>query len=396
MVLHFYQPPMQDLTVTKQVLETSYLPVLRLLSAHPRARVTLNISACLLQQMHKLKRVEFFEAVNTLISQHKIELLGGPAYHPILPLVTARTLDRQFKKSEYVFGDLLETKAGKGIFIPELAATESLMNRLKEYGDYTLIDQTAVEGDYYPVTEVSGLRAYVNNRNVCDVLRSYSRNLSGKKLAKWVAEKMTDSGGLVTLNDVEAFGHHYQERTKALEQIFDSPDFEFVTLKDLTDVAAVNLRFSDSSWQYLPEDKRLQGAFWLWKNPQNHLQMKYWDLVEMAEKIYEETKQATEGYVRDTAAEHLDRGLSSCYLYWLSNWPWWHPDLVERGAQQLIKCCRTAGATKSEKLMAEEKYHSFLGELWKFHWSGQVEENYRQFDLEREKLLANLPDLESE
>lgn len=401
-VLHFYQPPVQDLRVTKQVVESSYIPVLELLEAHPNISVTLNISACLLKQLNKLKRQTFFEKIKLLYSRGQIELLNGPAMHPVIPLISKRTLERQFRKTDWVYKDLLGLDLGKGIFPPELAIDAKNVDELKKYGEYFLVDETGLKNKYTgeglistpTVVNVMGMKVFVNNRIICDVLRSYTKVLSGQKLADWIKQRTTENQVIVSVNDVEAFGHHYEERLMALKELFEGNDFEFVKLEQLSGMKGEDVEYAETSWQNLPEDKHRQGAFWLWRNSVNHLQTSYWELAEMVEKIYNEENGHTEGYVRDAASEHLDMGLSSCYAYWLSNWPWWHPDLVEKGVEQLIKCVRTLNCSKEIKLLAEEKYHKLLLEVWGFHWSGQVEENYRQYEKEWVKLISSLPNLD--
>jgi hypothetical protein len=96
---------------------------------------------------------------------------------------------------------------------------------------------------------------------------------------------------------------------------------------------------------------------------------------------------------REVAREHLDEGWASCHLYWLSNHPWWHPELVERGANNLIRCFRMLPVTYEEKAEAEKNHHEFLEKMWLYHWSGEVEKNYKLYDVEREKMLKELPEL---
>ncbi len=392
LVLHFYQPPVQDLALTKQVLTSAYMPVLQLLVDHPKARATLNISACLLQQLNKLRKQEFFDLLKEAIRLKKVELLNSPAFHPVLPLVSEETIERQFQKAEWIYQDLVGVKPGRGIFCPELAVDQKTVERIKRYGDYTIVDGTARTTNE-SVFINQGMKVFVNNRMACDVLRSYPSILLGDSFGKWIGRELGEQEATVIVSDVEVFGHHYSERIQTLVKLFEVQDLEFVTLNQLMDLPAEEGGFVDSSWQHVREDKYQSGPFWLWNNGQNPLQTQYWELAKLAEQIFDETKSETDNLVADSAAEHLDKGLSSCYAYWISNWPWWHPDLVERGVQQLAKCVRTVRAGKEKKLQMEQQYHGFLADLWKLHWSGQVEENYRQFEIEREKLMQNLPSI---
>jgi hypothetical protein len=116
-----------------------------------------------------------------------------------------------------------------------------------------------------------------------------------------------------------------------------------------------------STWQ------NCQG-FSLWNK--NALQKQYLKLLKI---IYE----LTLGDLSTTTQDLFDQGSSSCYLYWLSNRPWWHPGLVQKGADNLIKCTKNAEA--------EAVYHDFLDKMWEYHRSGKAEIKYKKYD---EKLLT--------
>ena len=97
--------------------------------------------------------------------------------------------------------------------------------------------------------------------------------------------------------------------------------------------------------------------------------------MELLKTVYELTK----GYLEGVAEDLMDQAYSSCYLYWLSNWPWWHPDLVGTGARNLIKCVRMSNIDNQMKSKAEEAYHLFLNKMWQYHWSGKVEGKYKEW-----------------
>jgi len=85
--------------------------------------------------------------------------------------------------------------------------------------------------------------------------------------------------------------------------------------------------------------------------------------------------------------DYLDKAFSSCYLYWLSNWPWWHPEMVETGAIALITAVRIAKTDPSKKSQMEVIYHDFLSKMWQYQWSGEVELNYQKYNLSSDKFL---------
>jgi hypothetical protein len=130
------------------------------------------------------------------------------------------------------------------------------------------------------------------------------------------------------------------------------------------------LRFNQirpASWQSdLPlKDSRYPWSLWL--SPKNLLQNKYHELVRLA---YHATKHpSATGLTR----RYFFRGVSSCYYYWLSCWPWWHPDLVVSGATELVRAVRSLPSPCYRcKKRAENLFHEFSLSLWHHHWSKKV------------------------
>src|SRR5258708_37058336 len=96
-VLHFYQPPTQELNITKMILDSCYLPLLRMLSEKSGFGLTCNISGTLLVQLQQLGAEEFFDLVKKLIDEKKVEMTTSVMYHPLIPLTPQDVLIRQIQ-----------------------------------------------------------------------------------------------------------------------------------------------------------------------------------------------------------------------------------------------------------------------------------------------------------
>ena len=106
LLLHFYQPPTQELKITKSVLETCYLPLLKMLAAKSDFGITLNISGSLMVQLKKSVENEFFDLIKKLIADGKIELVNSVMYHPLMPITPKDVLERQILKNSQTLKDL--------------------------------------------------------------------------------------------------------------------------------------------------------------------------------------------------------------------------------------------------------------------------------------------------
>jgi alpha-amylase/alpha-mannosidase (GH57 family) len=352
MVLHFYQPPTQETEITKQILDSCYLPILRLLSQHSGYGLTLNLSGSLLLQLRQLEAGEFFDLVKKLLADGRIELLNSAVYHPLIPLTPPDVVTGQIAKNQQLLADLFGTKTTDGFFPPELAVNTAALELINS--SYVIVDQTAVDAKS-PVVKFGQKYLLVNNRPVCELFRSYPRELAVSTVVDLVSENCSDGGLLITANDAELFGHHYVERIRVLKDLLDLKDIKFITASQAvaqfgTKAPAVSA-VKPSTWQDCQN-------FSLWDK--NDLQKEYLALLKLAHGC-------------SAGSDFLDQAYSSCYPYWLSNWPWWHPGLVQKGVENIKK---SVGENKTVAAAAQQ----FLDKMWQYHHSGQVEVKYREYD----------------
>lgn len=368
-VVHFYQPPTQELEITKTILESCYLPLLRLLSEKSGFGLTVNISGSLLLQLKQLGANEFFDLVKKLIDEDKVEILNSLVYHPLMPLTPKNVAIKQIEKNSQILKSLLGVKKTNGFFPPELAIDTTSLNFI--HSNYILVDESAIEVQskiQNSIAKYGVTYMLINNRQVCDLIRSYPDQLSVEAVIDIVKRNCDEEGLIVTANDAELFGHHYSERLQLFADLLDSREIKFIKGFEAT------LRFGNQATQVLD----IKTSSWqdcegldLWNK--NALQRKY---IKLLKTIYE----LMSGNLSDDADDFFYQGTSSCYLYWLSNWPWWHPDLVESGANQLIKAVRGLQISGEEKIKVNEMYYDFLKEMWQYHWLGMAEVKYKEYD----------------
>lgn len=368
MLLHFYQPPTQELKITKSVLETCYLPLLKMLSAKSGYGLTLNISGSLIGQLKKSGANEFFDLIKKLLADGKIEIVNSVMYHPLMPITPKDVLERQISNNCKMLRDLFGVETAGGFFPPELAVNSDTLNIVKS--SYIFVDENAPEPKFdkpASIVKYGGKFLLINNRQIGEMFRSYPEKLSADTVVDLVHKISQEDDLIVTANDAELFGHHYAERLQVLANLLDSKKIKFIkaveAIAKYGDKAKTILGIQDSTWQDCQN-------FDLWNK--NILQNEYQELLKT---VYELTKGNLEGIAEDL----LDQAYSSCYLYWLSNWPWWHPDLVGTGAGNLIKCVRMSNIDNQKKSKAEVAYHLFLNKMWQYHWSGKVEAKYKEW-----------------
>ena len=368
MMLHFYQPPTQEPAITKSVLASCYLPLLTMLSQKSGFGLTLNISGSLMLQLKRLGCDEFFDLIKKLISAGKVEIVNSVMYHPLMPITPKDILIRQIEKNSRTLKSLLGVEAAGGFFPPELAVDKDSLDLINS--NYIFADETGLGPKFKipnPIVKYGEKYLLINNRQIGKLFRSYPHRLSPETVINLIPKNSSEKSLMVTANDAELFGHHYVERLQVLADLLDANEIKFIPASQAVvrfgsrATAVSDIRVS--SWQDCP-------GFDLWDK--NALQKEY---LKLLETVYGLTRGSL-----DSAAEDLfDQANSSCYLYWLSNRPWWHPDLVGKGARNLIKSVRMANIDNQKKAEAEAAYHRFLNKIWQYHWSGQVEAKYKQW-----------------
>lgn len=365
MMLHLYQPPTQDLEVTDAILKSCYLPLLKILSQKSGFGLTLNISGSLILQLHDLGANEFFDLVKNLINDGKVEVVNSAIYHPLLPIIPEDVVTRQIEKNSQALKIFLGIKTTNGFFPPELGINGKVINLINS--NYIFVDESAVSVKS-PIVKYGKKYLLMNNRKVCDLLREYPKRLPVEKIVDLIKQNCSDDGLIVTVNDGELFGHHYSERLEVLSELLNRGEIKFIKASE-----AIN-RFGMQA----PEISKIFPSTWLdhkdfsmWNK--NALQKEYLKLQNL---IYKSLQNNSDTLTLDL----FDRGTSSCYLYWLSNWPWWHPALVQKGAERLIECTKDFEAHKI--------YEDFLDKMWKYHRSGKVEINYKEYDKKYKKMIT--------
>ena len=86
LLLHFYQPWWQSPAILHKIVNQCYRPILELVNSSDRFCFTANINLSLLELLDN-SFTDVIEGFREAVEKGKIELMGSPAHHPILPLI---------------------------------------------------------------------------------------------------------------------------------------------------------------------------------------------------------------------------------------------------------------------------------------------------------------------
>ena len=145
LVLHNHQPIGNFDDVFERAYRDSYLPFLEVFEPYVDLSITLHTSGPLMEWLAG-HYPEYLDRLATLVSQQRIEILGGAFYEAILTMIPPRDRIGQITS----FRDWLDQHLGakvRGMWMPERVWEQSLTQDLVQAGiDYTVLDDFHFSG----------------------------------------------------------------------------------------------------------------------------------------------------------------------------------------------------------------------------------------------------------
>ena len=369
--LHIYQPPWQEEGIVHQTAHESYDYLFTLLAKYPNFTFTLNISGSLLEQLHALEPA-ILAKLQKAVDNKRLELTASAFYHPILPLLPEPEVIRQIKLNQEILFKYFKIKPA-GFYLPEMACSLKTAKIIKKLG-YTWIILDPISAtkktENNILYQIKNLDLKVVFRN-----RDYSQNYPAEIIYQKLKHKTVSDETIISATDGEMYGHKHEDWQGHLEKILANQNLQIFTvsqyIKTLKQAETISLR--DSSWETSTQELKKDIPFALWQDPKNAIHQALWQLTNFSialVKKYPKDKNFT------WARHHLDRGLSSCTFWWASarktgvfSQLAWHPDMVDNGAEELVRAIRSLNrATTAEKIQAERYYAKTKKLIWETHW----------------------------
>lgn len=369
--LHIYQPPWQEEGIIHQTAIESYDYLLTLLTKYPNFTFTLNISGSLIEQLHTLEP-SILTKLQQAVKNKRLELTGSACYHPILPLLPEQEVIRQIKLNQDILFKYFRILP-QGFYLPEMAYSLAVAKIIKKLGfTWIILDQISTtektKADILYQIKNLGLKVIFRER-------VYSQNYPAEIIYQKFHSKEDIKETIITATDGEMYGHKHEDWQGHLEKILVNKDLEILTisqyLKTLKQTQTISLR--DSSWETSLKDLKQNIPFALWQDPKNALHKALWILTNFSISLVKKYPQDQNYF---WVRYHLDRGLSSCTFWWASAKKTgafssfaWHPDMVDKGVEELVRSIRSLKqANSKEKIQAERYYAKAKRLIWETHW----------------------------
>ncbi len=380
-VIHIYQPPTQTRAIVEKVYAEAYQKIAGILTAFPDARLTVNISATLTEQLQRYGLTGVLDTLGELAAARQIEFTGSAKFHPILPLIHPREAERQIRLNEETNRELLGTSyRPRGFFLPELCYSRTTAELIERLGyDWLILDEIAYHGRLgwlRPFEQCvyalpgSRLKVVFRNRRVSNLI-SFGGMPRGAEFLQEL-ERLRIRGDsacyLITATDGEVYGHHRKGQEKMLSDLYRTRAVETSTISELVNTAEVGETVEPvaSSWSAGEDELNADIPYPQWRFPGNPIHQRQWRLAGLVTTAMHQAE--AEGEVEPAVRARLDEGLHSCQFWWASARPWWNVEMIRKGAERLVSAVDGLRGAVDERIIAgaaglAEQIVTYAGEL---------------------------------
>ena len=389
-VLHFYQPPTQSEDIVRRVANESYRKIVTILEETPTARMTLNVTACLTDQLYRYGFRDVIEGIGRLAERGQVELTGTAMFHPILPMLSTDEVRRQIQLNEInnrrYFGEVFDPK---GFFPPELCYSFEVADIAATFGyRWIIMDEIGLNGRLGQARKdviygLQGLKGF----NVFFSDRSFSAGLThglfptSKEFERAIGRQAASDAYLLTATKGEIYGHHRPGQEELLRQVFAAGFPKTATVSELMGLFAATATASPlpSSWSTWEDEMADLAPYPQWNYPGNHIHELQWQLTYLALDLLELLPPESDNYAE--ARTVMDEALHSCQYCWASCRPWWNPAMIDRGVELLSRVIALVERQlPSEKVVrARELADGIIRESQLWQSSGKARRLQRQY-----------------
>ncbi|HVQ44391.1 MAG TPA: hypothetical protein VMT30_05495 [Candidatus Saccharimonadia bacterium] len=381
-ILHFYQPHGQKREIIDAIVAQCYRPVGEGILAEPAARLTINFTGVLLDQLAEYGYDDVIALYVEAARRGQVEFVGSAKYHTTLPLLEPGEALRQIEiNDETARRHLGDVYGRRGIFLPEMAWAPELAPVLERAGfDWVLLDELACDGkigtvDYaagYAI-EGTGLRAlFREHRLSASIMSAGPRDVAGLKEAAGPA--LHERRMIVTAMDGETFGHHRVGHEQLLFGMFADPELNLVRASDVIDEFPVTRTVPTvaCTWASSEDDIERGLQFVSWNDPKNPIHQLQWELMNLATAAVQSADAATPGSA--VARHKLDPALASDQFFWATAKPWWMIEHIEAGANALLDTLEHVPAVSPETVQRGlDLYRQILWLAYDWQRNGTVD-----------------------
>jgi predicted glycosyl hydrolase (DUF1957 family) len=403
--LHIYQPPTQKSYWVKKIANESYRRLTKGLKADPKAKVTLNINAALVELFERDGCMDVIKDLKMLSERGQIDFTDSAKYHAFLPLMPEKEIERQIRlnheTNKKYFGKSYQPK---GFFPTEMGYAKKVGDIAAKLGyKWIILDELAFNGTtgaikpdtIYKLKGNNNLNVYFRDRETSFRILSAEIGMSvfsSDMLVKLLGDRVNRTEYLITAMDGETFGHHRPGLEELLFDLYKTKELKSVFLSEVDELFSKKEEVQplDSSWALMKKDIERNTPYSRWKSNDNQIHTWQWELTNMA--IEEVNNMDQKNPVYDVARNALDKAVHSDQYWWASAQPWWSIEMIEVGAKEFKDILQTLPIDQKKKDKARDLYLNIIQESFEWQRTGKVEELSKLADEDvTQRITAEMP-----
>jgi hypothetical protein len=351
---HIYQPAGQSKEILERIANESYRPLIKGWLSNPSAKVTLNINACLSEMLVECGHTDIIEGLIKLAEREQLEFTSSGKYHPFLPILPEKEIERQIRLNDETNSNIFGEKAYKpqGFFPPEMGYSDIVGEVVQRLGfRWIILDEIAFSGKINqvqydklyelnlktktqrnPSSQIPSPYVFFRERRTSNLIMSA---MVRTKDSLWQAlmEESRRNRYLITAMDGETFGHHRPGLDLVLFDLYNDPRYQFVLISELMDIYKKQIDKSqpiECSWAASEKEIEEHKNFYLYFNSKNKLHVLQKRLIDLSIESIAKCKNSINRNL-------LDCALSCNHMWWSNPDSWWSIEEIERGAFALLK-----------------------------------------------------------
>jgi hypothetical protein len=341
-LINFYQPPNIDRTQLEQIVNKSYLPMLRIFDQNPEYKFSINIPGSTVELLIRTGFGQMIKKLGELADRGQVDFTMSPKYQPLLPLLSDDDIDRQIDANNKVCKRYFGINyAPRGMYSPFLAYSQAVSKATARFGlKWVVADEISFSNgsrsDYSSLLmdkAGGGVILFPRHRELSDQLEG---NMWARKVPKSASEftqiaqqKCGNDKYFVTIINAEYFGYHIPGRFGLLKALHAENKFRRMSLSELRSYIKRKefVKPIEGTSETRPYDAKRKKPYFLWQNESNLVQQTLWQLFGLASaEIRNAGSKGDPQFVRaremfDTASAAVNWLMASGNPYWDSAYP---------------------------------------------------------------------------
>jgi hypothetical protein len=348
-LINMYQPPNCDRVELEQIVNKSYIPLLKIFSQNPDYKFSLNIPGSTVELLIRTGFGQVIKKIAELADRGQVDFTATPKYQPMMPFLNDEDVDRQIEAGNKIcrryFGI---SYVPKGLYSPFLAYSQSVAKTTARFGlKWAVTDEiTFSNGNQsgfsllFMDKSAGGVILIPRHRELSDQLEGniYARKLprTAAEFIQSVLQKCSSDKYFATVINAEWFGYQNPGRHGLLKALYGEPKLKRTTISDLRSFIRRKefVKATEGSSETRLQDYKRRKPFISWQNENNIIQHTLWQLFNLA--AAEIKNAATKGdpqYVR--AREMFDSASAGVNWLMASGSPWWNSAYPLQAADDL-------------------------------------------------------------